>query len=450
MRLAASNELSEYANLGKLIGWFIIMRWVACGGVFAAILTVSVRFRYDLPFGMLHLLNGLLFLINLLFTLYFVMMRKQELSRREGIVFLNIQISCDFLVLYSLIYFTGFLENPFSFYFIFHIMLTAYIFSHGIVYFYTGALVALFVATAWAELGGVIPHFPLNSDQGLSIYNDLVVSRVIGLCSTLIITAYLISSIKSRIEERGRRVEVELDRYKSLDKVKSNFMLQVTHELRGPVAAVNGYHEMILRGITGATTQKTQDAIRKADRRTDNLLTIIDEMIDYAYMTSDAEMRYKPSELKLKETIEASIETIAVQAEEKNIRFKIQCSQDLRLWANRDLVNIILNNLLTNAVRYSDVEDTVRINAQVNEGQIHLSVADEGMGIAPEELNHIFEEFFRSRKAREKDRDGTGLGLPIVERAVEALKGKISVYSELGQETVFNIHLPVNRPEDSK
>ncbi len=354
MRLAASSELSEYANLGKLIGWFIVLRWVACGGVLAAILAVSIRLRYDLPFRILYLLNGLLFLINLVFTLYFVLMRKHQLSRREGIVFLNIQISSDFLVLYSLIYFTGFLENPFSFYFIFHIMLTAFIFSHGIVYLYTGALVALFVGTAWAEIGGVIPHFLLHPDQGLSIYNDLVVSRVIGLCSTLIISAYLISSIKSRIEERGRRVEVELDRYKSLDKVKSNFMLQVTHELRGPVAAVSGYHEMILRGITGETTRKTQDVIRKADRRSDNLLTIIDEMIDYAYMTSNAEMRYKPSELKLNETIAASIETIAVQAEGKSIRFKMQCSQDLRLWANRDLVNTISNNLLNNVVRYSD------------------------------------------------------------------------------------------------
>ena len=115
--------------------------------------------------------------------------------------------------------------------------------------------------------------------------------RAAGLVSLLLISAYLITSIKRRLEEKGQRIEVELDRYRNLDKIKSNFILQVTHELRGPIAAVSGYHEMLLRGIGGQCSPKTLDIVRKADHRTDNLLTIIDEMIDYAYMKSQEEVR---------------------------------------------------------------------------------------------------------------------------------------------------------------
>ncbi len=361
----------------------------------------------------MYLLTGVLCLINLLFTLYYVVIKKQNLSRRELAVFLHVQIICDYVLLFFLIYFTGFLENPFTYFFVFHIMLTSFLFSSDVVFVYVSALIVLFIGTSFTEYFRVIPHYLLSNtiDSG---YFHLYLPRAIGLCSTLAISAYLITSIKRRIAEKGRRVEVELNHYKELDRVKSNFILQVTHEIRGPIAAMNGYHEMLMRGIGGKLTPRANELVHKANRRTENLLQIIDYQLD----------------------IHSS------QATRKNVDLVSDCTKELQIHSNRDLLNIILSNLINNAIKYSPDSTTIAVNAGREGGEMHLFVRDQGYGIEPEELDKIFEEFYRTRKARELERDGTGLGLSIIKRAVESLGGRLTVYSELNKGTTFHIFLP--------
>ena len=109
--------------------------------------------------------------------------------------------------------------------------------------------------------------------------------------------------------------------------------------------------------------------------------------------------------------------------------------------ASRDLLNIIFSNLLNNALKYSTQGTTVTINASGEDGKVHILLKDQGIGIGSEDLLNVFEEFYRTRKAREIERDGTGLGLPIVKKAIERLKGEISLYSEEGKGTTFHIYL---------
>jgi len=444
-------DSSEYTDLNRVIGWFIVLRWVACLVVFVTLLIVRFILHYGLPVNILFTLNGLLFLANLAFTIYHYTLKVQNLSRREMSVFFNVQVCCDYVLLFLLIYFTGFLENPFAYYFVFHIMLTSFIFSATVVTVYTACLLGFFILTVFAEFIHLIPHFPLNPMLfEPAAYFGSIFMRAVGLCSTLLVSAYLIASIKNRIEERGRRIEVELSHYKDLDRTKSNFILQVTHELRGPLAALSGYHEMIMKGITGDINPKTKDAIQKANHRTENLLTIIDEMIDFAYMKSDNEAVYEKKDLKMKEIIDYNIDLFTNRAVQKAIKFVSNCSKDVRVWANRDLLNIILSNMITNAIKYSPQGCTVTINATTEGEQTHLLIKDEGIGIEPEELEKIFEEFYRTRRARKIDRDGTGLGLPIVKRAVEALEGKISIYSEVNKGSTFHIYLPKCVPDTLK
>jgi two-component system phosphate regulon sensor histidine kinase PhoR len=238
-------------------------------------------------------------------------------------------------------------------------------------------------------------------------------------------------------------VQVELNRYKELDKIKSNFILQVTHELRGPLAAMNGYHEMLIRGIGGAIPDKAEGLVRKANRRTDNLLTIIDEMIDYAYMKSEEEVRLSTTEIRLAEIIDTNLDLAGAMAQQKGIRLMARCPVTVVFQSNRDLLNIILGNLLNNAIKYSPAGATVTVSGAVADGQVRLRVEDQGYGIEPGELDKIFEEFYRTRRARELERDGTGLGLAIVKRAVESLNGRLTVYSELNRGTTFHIFFPL-------
>lgn len=229
----------------------------------------------------------------------------------------------------------------------------------------------------------------------------------------------MIAGIKDRIEERGRRVEVELNRYKSLDVIKSNFILQVTHEIRGHLAALKGFHEKILKGITGETGSKTIEVIQKANRRTENLITMVDEMIDYAYMRTKEDVQYTKTDITLWDTIDSNVSMFLTMGMQKGIRFSSNCSGEISFIANQDCINIIFSNLISNAIKYSSPETVITINAEREENVIHLLVGNEEIGIKPDELDDIFEEFYRTRKAREVERNGTGLGLPIVHKAVD-------------------------------
>jgi len=439
-------DSSEYTDLNRVIGWFITLRWIAFLGVVVTLLIVNFLLNYVLPYSILYILTSVLFLINSFFTYYYAVVKQKNLLRKEMSVFFHVQVCTDYLLLFLLIYFTGFLENPFCYYFVFHIMLTSFIFPASVVFIYVTILVVVFIGVAFAEYLQLLPHFALKVARiSPGLYEDLVIIRVVGLCSTIIISAYLITSIKNRIVERGKRVEVELNRYKSLDKIKSNFILQVTHELRGPLAALKGYHEMIMKGITGEIPEKTRDTLKKANQRTSNLLTMIDEMIDFAYMRSEEEVEYTKTELNIKEALDYNINQVGAFSRQKGIRFIPSCPRELKIWSNRDLLNIILNNLFTNSIKYSPPDTKVLINAIDNGKEVELTVKDEGYGIEPEELDKVFEEFYRTRKAREVEKDGTGLGLPIVKRAVESLGGKITVYSEINRGTSFHITLPKDK-----
>jgi signal transduction histidine kinase len=441
LRPGSKIDSSEYTDLNRVASWFILLRWIAAVGVLLALFFVRFRLGYPLPYTVLYLLTGVLCLINLLFTLFHVVIKKQNLSRRELAVFLHVQIICDYVLLFFLIYFTGFLENPFAYFFVFHIMLTSFLFSSNVVFGYVGVLIALFIGASFAEYFRVIPHY-LLSDTIDSGYFRLYLPRAVGLCSTLAISAYLITSIKRRIAEEGRRVEVELNHYKELDRTKSNFILQVTHELRGPIAAMNGYHEMLMRGIGGKLAPRANELVHKANRRTDNLLQIIDEMIDYAYMKSEEEVQYTKTTMRLREIIDYQMDIHSSQATQKNIALVSNCPNELQIHSSRDLLNIILSNLINNAIKYSPDSTTIAVNAGREGGEMHLFVRDQGYGIEPEELDKIFEEFYRTRKARELERDGTGLGLSIIKRAVESLGGRLTVYSELNKGTTFYIFFP--------
>ena len=429
-----------YANVNKVLSWFILLRWVACAGVVAALIVVRALYALDLPYLALSLTAGALTALNLAFTVFFYVLRRQEVSHRQATTLLHVQIWCDYILLMLLVYLTGYLENPFVVIFVFHVMLTTFIFSPRVTALYTAGLTLVLVAVALAERFLWIPHYQLFA--GPESYIARIPARLIGLVSTIAICAYLIANIKGRIQEKGRSVEVELNRYKSLDRVKSNFILQVTHELRGPLAVVKGYHEMISRGITGEVSDRTSEVIAKATRRTDNLLNIIDEMIDYAFMRTEEQVRYETTDLDLAETINYAIDFFSAIATDREISLVRDCPEGIIFHSSRDLANIILGNLVTNAVKYSPAGSTVTVRGRREDDQVHITVEDHGMGIEAEELENVFEEFHRTRRARVMEKDGTGLGLSIIKKAVESLGGSITVYSEVDKGTAFHVYLP--------
>ena len=434
-------ESSAFKSLNKVITWFIILRWVACTGVALVLLFSYYSFHFKLQYKILSATTLTVISLNLIYSYYFYRYKKQFLQRREIHIFFQIQIISDYLLLLILVYFSGFMDNPLIFFFSFHIIITSFLFTSGIVTLYTTLLIALIGSISLFQYLKIIPVFPLFVES-ITTTPILRLTQTFGISALLAITAYLTISIINKIDARGKQFEVELNKYKSLDKIKSNFILQVTHELRGPLAAISGFHEMILRGITGEIEEYTKSIIIKADRRTDNLLIIIGEMIDFAYMKSSDDSTFITKELSVRKIISENISNVTTRAQQGSVHLSVACPKHLEIRTNSDLINIILGNLLFNAIKYTEAGGNVSLIASEKGNEIHFVVEDTGIGICEEEIEKVFYEFYRSRRARELEKDGTGLGLAIVQKAVNALQGRIIVYSKEGKGSSFHVFLP--------
>lgn len=224
---------------------------------------------------------------------------------------------------------------------------------------------------------------------------------------------------------------------------KRDFLANVSHELRTPLNAIIGFSEMIGTGIFGKLSAKNAEYNDDVVTAARHLLTVVDQLLDIAAIEA-GRARLRPEELELTPFLRDIAHMLAAKAASRNIAIEAVAPDGRRvLYADKRVLRQILLNLTDNAVKYSQANGHVRIGwRETDDGKIHISVADEGVGIAPDELSHIFEPFWRSSDAYIARPDGVGLGLMVTKQLVTQIGGTIAVESTLGRGTEFTIEIP--------
>jgi PAS domain S-box-containing protein len=235
-------------------------------------------------------------------------------------------------------------------------------------------------------------------------------------------------------------LERKVIEYEELSKMKSDLLATVSHELRTPLATIKGYATMILDYFSRLDADETRDYLRAIDGSTDRLSKLVDNLLDTSRL--DAGL------LKLEKSPAAIAPLIRKLVEEAGMR-KAGHTITARLDARLPRVNIdarrigqVLDNLIDNAVKYSPPGTRITVTAQRHGPDLLVSVADEGPGIIPEELENIFDRMYRIEKRLDSGADGIGLGLYICQRLVEAHGGMIWAESTPGQGTTIKFTLP--------
>jgi two-component system sensor histidine kinase/response regulator len=241
------------------------------------------------------------------------------------------------------------------------------------------------------------------------------------------------------IEEEARelsRAKMELEK---LDAMKSRFMLTVAHELRAPIAAIQGYLGLILDGYASGDEE---EMIRNAHDRCGELLEMLQDLLLLAHM------KEKGTEIKKKKTVSVAqvLEEVAGlfrgEAQRKGLDFEVKVAQQPEMLADEEHLKQLWTNLISNAIKYTPRGGSVVASLDERDGQIVGAVSDTGVGIAADDLSRIFEEFYRTPQAKEMEEHGTGLGLPIVKEILDSYGGTIDVDSKLGEGTTFTFTLP--------
>jgi two-component system phosphate regulon sensor histidine kinase PhoR len=229
---------------------------------------------------------------------------------------------------------------------------------------------------------------------------------------------------------------------KELDKMKSEFIAMVAHELRSPIATVEQQLTVIIGGMAGELNEKQQQMMTRAKERARSVLTLIKDLLDFSKIEAGKMVQYKEP-LSLAEVIPRVVEVMKADAAGKDIRIEIlhPLSGSI-IQADQNSMEGIFNNLISNAIKYTPDGGRVTIGLDDDEGFVRVSVTDTGIGIKDEDIPRIFDKFYRVKSSDTRQIVGTGLGLSIVKSIVDAHMGTISVESTEGKGTTFSILLP--------
>lgn len=231
-------------------------------------------------------------------------------------------------------------------------------------------------------------------------------------------------------------------RLEELEQAKSDFVFTVAHELKSPVAAIQSILRVLLEGYAGEVFQKQKELIGRAERRLVALQSLIRDLLALGALKGTLP-EAKKTDVILNGVVNRMVDAVQAEVEEKKIHLQVDIPDSLLTFkANEEDLERLLGNLLENAVKYTPSRGKVSLKLISNEHELRLVVADTGIGIPPEAMPRVFEEFYRAKNAKEMGQEGTGLGLSLVKHIVDRYHGTISVESKVNEGSVFTITLP--------
>ena len=232
----------------------------------------------------------------------------------------------------------------------------------------------------------------------------------------------------------------DITHFKETDKLKTELVATVSHDLKQPLSSMRGYLDLLqMANDFDERSLKFVDNLSFAFK---NMQALIDDLLDIARIESGIKLDLKSIELM--PILQRSMRNVQHRADEKSIKVVTDIPAPLpQISGDVSRLEQIFNNLIGNAVKYTPPEGTVTIKIEVRQNTLRVYVVDDGMGIGAEDLPHIFERFYRVRRPETDSIDGTGLGLAIVKSLIEAHQGKIDVESELGKGSTFRVTLPL-------
>ncbi|MDI6795653.1 MAG: ATP-binding protein [Desulfatibacillaceae bacterium] len=239
----------------------------------------------------------------------------------------------------------------------------------------------------------------------------------------------------------------DVTRLRSLENMRRDFVSNVSHEIRTPLTAIKGFVETL---VNDGLEDKDQSGrfLEIVLRHVDRLNNIVEDLLALSRMEhEDARKKLSMQPCNLNQVVQAARSICLQKAAAKQISITLATGEPVMAFADCNLVEQAVVNLLDNAIKYSNPGSIITLSTGSDEGYSTICCEDQGIGIASEHLPRVFERFYRVDKARSRQMGGTGLGLAIVKHIAQAHGGFVKAQSELGRGSVFSIHLPARQEE---
>jgi signal transduction histidine kinase len=301
-------------------------------------------------------------------------------------------------------------------------------------------------------------HYPLWGAWNTQQYRHgiFVAAELFVLGTTLYLSAYMATGITTRLRERERSIvdlseeirrnaealQTAYQRLREVEKMKSQYMRKVSHELRSPLSTIQSALKVVLEGLAGDLSDRSRDMVSRAERRARELISVTQDLLVLS-RARDAKLAEQMEMVSLADIAASISEEMRPVAEEKSVSLALEVREGVpQMLADPEEMMQLVGNLVGNAIKYTPSGGSVSVSVGPEGGGARLEVADTGIGIPKEDLPKVFEEFYRTENARQHAAEGTGLGLSIVKVIADAHGAKVALDSEVGRGTRFTVVFP--------
>jgi signal transduction histidine kinase len=423
--------MSPAPELAERIRWFIRLRWLAVAGILVA---AGVVVSLGMSISWAHLLGlaGLLGALNVVYAL---------LSRRgvPPLAFTWWQIVADLTVLTLALHVSGGIENPFAFFYVFHVIIASILLPRRVSYLVAGLATLFFLAMGLLEHLRVIPHAELGFVRWET--GQYLAGAAAGIASTLFSASYLASTIMEGLRRKDEEMRRFNERLLQTEKLAAIGQLAagIAHELNTPLASIAGYAEElgeIVRGSDGKIVQYT-GVIRS---QTERCKAITQSLLNFA---RKSEIRVQAVDVN--SVVREAIDYLRFKKRAPELKIETDLAEVPSVQADPGQLLQVFLSILINAADAVQGGGRIMVKSRVDPSTglgagktVQIVVADTGSGIAPENLKKVFEPFFTTKEPGQ----GTGLGLSLSYGIVKQMGGSIDLKSKVGEGTEVTIALP--------
>ncbi len=310
---------------------------------------------------------------------------------------------------------------------------------------------------------GRVPHVKPETLARIAKHLKTVLELIIFSSHKAYLTSkmhlYSVRESYKQLEDKTHRLEQAVARMKELDRLKSNFLATVSHELKTPLTSIIGYSEMLGEGIGGALNEEQAEYVKTIHGKGEQLLGLISGLLDLSKLDSGT-MSLKQAELRIGPILEDVVKTVKPGALKKGVELALAGAADVAIAGDAERLRQVFVNLVDNALKFTPKGGSVTLTASVVEAasaredtsgavlfaplakDVEVRVADTGIGVPPHERTRVFDAFYQVDSSSTREYGGTGLGLSIVKRIVEAHGGTVRIEGNEPRGAVFVVTLP--------
>ncbi|HEX8793889.1 MAG TPA: HAMP domain-containing sensor histidine kinase [Polyangiaceae bacterium] len=419
----------EQLRAGIATGYMTVLGFLALGALAHVTGVLAFQRAFFVPLAVKLVAN----------TLAWISLR----TDRGVLATAGLNVLADMFAMTALIYFTGGEQSHLFPIYLIEITVLALLGNVGITV--CGAIVAVAMYGTMAVLvaRGVLAYYPQPAALAWPMSARVIAVDVVYTAFVLGVPTYYTARILQDLREKQHALEERTQALVEAGRQKSQFMANVTHELRTPIHGICGLSDLVESGIYGPVSPKQRDAQQSIKRSARSLLALIDDLLQLARADA-AQLSLVPESVDVAELVATVAAAARWMVGIKNLTLETEVEPGVPpAYADPRGLKQVLLNLLSNAAKFTPEGGRIVVRARAEgESAVRIEVQDSGIGIAPEDQERIFEDFLQLDGSAERAYGGVGLGLAVVRRLTEAMNARVDVKSAKGAGATFAVSVP--------